>query len=64
MATITGHEKEVRFSGSNSDSYTGQGKIWEIAKRFNQTSKQIQGSVTCVRRRKVSKDKYEPVGFL
>jgi hypothetical protein len=53
-----------QFTGSNSDSYTGQGKIWEIAKRFNQTSKKIQGSVTCVRRRKVSKDKHEPVGVL
>ena len=27
------------FSGHNSDSYTGQGKIWEIAKRFNDESR-------------------------
>ena len=27
------------FSGHNSDSYTGQGKIWQIAKRFNDESR-------------------------
>lgn len=28
------------FSGHNSDSYTSQGKIWQIAKRFNQESRE------------------------
>lgn len=28
------------FSGHNSDSYTGQGKIWQIAKRFNKESRE------------------------
>lgn len=28
------------FTGHNSDSYTGQGKIWQIAKRFNDESRQ------------------------
>lgn len=27
------------FTGHNSDSYTGQGKIWEIAKRHNDESR-------------------------
>jgi hypothetical protein len=27
------------FTGHNSDSYTGQGKIWQIAKRFNDESR-------------------------
>lgn len=27
------------FSGHSSDSYTGQGKIWQIAKRFNDESR-------------------------
>ena len=51
-------------ASGNSDSYTGQGKIWEIAKRYNKQSKALNGSVTCVRRRKVSKGKYEAVGVL
>lgn len=52
------------FTGSNADSYTGQGKIWEIAKRFNEKSLEQNGNVTSVRRRVVSKNKYEPVGVL
>ena len=51
-------------ASGNADSYTGQGKIWEIAKRYNKQSKVLNGAVTCVRRRKVNKDKYEPVGVL
>ena len=51
-------------ASGNADSYTGQGKIWEIAKRYNKQSTALNGSVTCVRRRKVSKEKYEPVGVL
>lgn len=27
------------LSGHNNDSYTGQGKIWQIAKRFNDESR-------------------------
>jgi hypothetical protein len=59
--------KETRayqqFTGSNADSYTGQGRIWEIAARHNKQSIAINGNVTSVHRRVVSKDKYEPVGL-
>lgn len=54
----------IYVASGNADSYTGQGKIWEIAKRYNKQSKELNGSVTCVRRRKVSKDQYEAVGVL
>ena len=53
-----------QFTGSNADSYTGQGKIWEIASRHNKKSLCQNGNVTSVRRRVVRMDKYEPVGVL
>lgn len=46
--------------GGNRDLYYGQGKIWEIATRFNKESRAKNGNVTCVRRRKVTN--YKPVG--
>jgi hypothetical protein len=49
------------FNGKNDDMYDGIGKIWQIAHRHNQKSIEINGAVTCVKRRKVSKDEYEPV---
>lgn len=49
--------------GGNEDGYSGQGRIWEIAARHNKQSIVINGNVTSVRRRVVSKDKYEAVGL-
>lgn len=43
------------FNGGNDDSYTGSGHIWEIAKRFNDQSILMNGHVTVVRRRQVTK---------
>lgn len=43
--------------GDNRDQYYGQGKIWEIAARFNQESRAKNGHVTVVRRRQVEKCK-------
>jgi hypothetical protein len=51
------------FNGKNDDMYDGIGKIWQIAHRHNQKSIEINGAVTCVKRRKVSKDEYEPVSL-
>lgn len=47
------------FGGSR-DLYYGQGKIREIAARFNRESRAKNGHVTCVRRRKATN--YKPVG--
>lgn len=41
------------YFGDNSDQYTKQDKIWHVAKRHNQQSKELNGHVTVVRRRKV-----------
>lgn len=49
----TGQNISIQSFGGNDDQYSGSGKIWEIARRFNQQSKAIQGHVTCVRRRQV-----------
>ena len=57
-------EIQANWMGGNTDSYTNRGKIWNQAKRFNQQSIDTNGSVTCVRRRKVDESKYEPVGLL
>ena len=46
----------------NSDQYTGSGKIWEIAHRFNEASKKLNGHVTVTVRRQVKS--IEPVGVL
>ena len=51
-----------QFTGANEDQYTGQGKIWEIAKRHNDESKRLHGEVT-VRRQKYVKQ-CERVGVL
>lgn len=53
-----------QFTGSNTDAYTNRGRMEDIARRHNQKSIELNGAVTCVRRRKVSKDKYKPVHLL
>lgn len=50
-----------QFTGSNADSYTSQGRIWEIAARHNKQSIAINGNVTSVRRRVVGKEIEEKV---
>ena len=51
------------YFGDNSDPYSGNGKIWEIAKRHNDESKRLnEGNETVARRRKVKQ--VERVGIL
>ena len=42
----------MRMIKSNEDSYHGLGKIWEIAKRHNKKSREINGEVTVTVKRK------------
>ena len=58
----TGANISIQSFGGNDDQYSGNGKIWEIAHRFNKQSKAMHGHVTCVRRRKVKST--ERVGVL
>lgn len=39
--------------GGNDGMYTGVGKMWEIAKRYNDKSKALNGHCAVVRRKKV-----------
>lgn len=39
--------------GGNDGMYTGVGKMWEMAKRYNDKSKALNGHCTVVRRKKV-----------
>ena len=51
------------YFGDNSDPYSGNGKILEIAKRHNDESKRLnEGNETVARRRKVKQ--VERVGIL
>jgi len=50
------------YFGDNSDPYSGNGKIWEIAKRHNEESKAKNGHTTVRRSRKVKQ--VERVGIL
>lgn len=49
--------KQINFDvvGGNADSYTGKGNMWDIAKRYNDKSRAMNGEVTCARRRSVKK---------
>lgn len=48
--------------GGNSDQYTKQDTIWNIAARFNQKSREMNGQETSVVRREVKE--VERVGIL
>lgn len=37
---------DSNYFGGNGDSYSGSGKIWEIADRYNKESKKLNGQVT------------------
>lgn len=52
----------TQYFGDNSDPYSGNGKIWEIASRYNKESRKINGKATYVRHRKVKE--VERVGVL
>lgn len=39
-------------TGGNDDQYTGNGKIWEIAQRYNKQSRELNGVNTLTVRRK------------
>ena len=47
--------------GGNSDTYSGQSKIWLIAAKFNKESRALNGYTAVVRRRKVEKTSRVPL---
>lgn len=50
------------YTGENGDEYTNKGRMWEIARRYNNQSVRLNGYFTIVKRKNVKK--YKRLGVL
>jgi len=59
--TEIGQKMDASLCSGNGDQYTGLGDMWNLAKRHNDQSILMHGSVTCRRVRKVEKTSQLPM---